>query len=73
MLFSLLVAPAAAAQRLSQRYWTSLWLTVLFGAAASLGGLAISYVLNAPTGASIVVVSSAIFGLAALIGRKRRQ
>jgi len=73
MLFSLLVAPPAAACRLSRRYRTSLLLSVLFGALASVGGLGVSYVLDTPTGASIVVVSSAIFALSALAARLRRS
>ncbi len=69
MLFSLLVAPPAAACRVSRGYRTSLVLSVFFGAVASLGGLGISWVLDTPTGASIVVVSSAIFALSALGAR----
>ncbi len=70
MLFSLLVAPPAAACRLTRRYRSSVLLSALLGAAAALGGLAISYVLNTPTGASIVIVSSAIFAVAALLTKK---
>jgi len=73
MLFSLLVAPPAAACRLSRRYWTSLGLSMGLGAAAALGGLAVSYALNAPAGASIVVVASAIFALSAVLTEKGRQ
>lgn len=72
MLFSLLVAPPAAACRLSERYWRSLGLSVLLGAAAALGGLTVSYACNAPTGASIVLVAAAIFAASALAARRRR-
>ena len=72
MLFSLLVAPPAAACRLSRSYRGSLVLSVVFGAGASLGGLSISWWLNTPTGASIVVVSSTIFAVSALAARMRR-
>ena len=71
MLFSLMVAPPAAACRISQKFWVSLWLSALLGAAAALGGLAISYAFDTPTGASIVVVASSIFAVSAILTRKK--
>jgi len=71
MLFSLLVNPAAAATRLTHSYNGALVFSVIFGVLASLGGLMISYLLNAPAGASIVLVSCAMFFAAALVQKAR--
>jgi len=74
MLFSLLVAPAAAAAKLTRRYWTALGLSVAFGAVSALGGFAVSYALDTPTGATIVVVASLLFlGCSALGARLERR
>jgi len=73
MLFSLLVAPAAAASSLTDRYWTTLCLSVAFGAVAALGGFAVSYALDTPTGATIVVVASAIFLLCSTLAKRSRR
>jgi len=72
MLFSLLVAPPAAAQRLSRSYNTTLWLSVVLGMLAAAGGFGVSYLLDVPTGATIVVVASAIFAVCHLLGRRAR-
>ena len=66
MLYSLLVTPAATASKLSERYRTTLALTVATGIVASLLGLLFSYLLDLPAGASIVVVVSCLFGLASV-------
>ena len=73
MLYGLLVSPAAAAKQLGRSYGSCLGLTVLIGVLGSLGGLALSYVLDVPTGASIVVVLSALFALSVPAGRIRRR
>ena len=73
MLFSLLVAPPAAASKLTDGYWTTLGLSVTFGAVAALAGFAVSYLLDTPTGATIVVVASAIFLLCSTVGKRTRR
>ena len=72
MLFSLLVSPPAAAAKLTHSYARSLVLSAVLGSVAALGGLILSYHWNAPTGASIVVTSTAIFIVASLIQRIRQ-
>jgi len=71
MLFSLIVNPAAAATRITERYNLALPLSVVLGVVAALGGLGISYLFNAPAGASIVIVSSTLFLLAVFIRKFR--
>jgi len=64
MLYSLLVTPAATASKLTERFAAAFVLTAVVGIVASLLGLYFSYLLNAPAGASIVVVVSVLFALA---------
>ena len=71
MLFSLLVNPAAAALQLGLRFGLALPVSVLFGVLSAVTGLAVSFFLGWPAGASIVVVSSLIF-LSAVVFRIAR-
>jgi manganese/iron transport system permease protein len=44
-----------------------------FGVLSCWAGLAVSYLLNFPSGATIVITSSLIFGLAAIFSPKRKM
>ena len=68
MIYSLLANPAVAASRLVRGYGRTLLWSALFGALSGLGGLLISAFTDLPTGAMIVILSSLLVGLAALIG-----
>ncbi|MEW5920885.1 MAG: metal ABC transporter permease [Bacillota bacterium] len=63
---ALLVIPAAAGYRLSGNYRLMLLFSLLTGLVAGLAGLFISYYLNIPSGAAIVLCASAIFFLSFL-------
>jgi manganese/iron transport system permease protein len=65
MLFSLLVNPAAAALQLGCRFSRALLLSVGIGIFSAAAGLAVSFFLGWPAGASIVIVSSLVFVAAA--------
>lgn len=67
MLFSLLVSPPAAAFRITQRYWCCLACSAGLGACSALSGLYVSYVLNVPTGAAIVVAATGIFVIVVIL------
>ena len=73
MLYGLLVHPAASARMLGRSYVSCLVISVVIGVVGSMGGLALSYALAVPTGASIVVVLSVLFGASAIVGRIRRR
>lgn len=73
MLFSLLVAPPAAACRLAGAHKGAVWLSAVLGALASVTGLGVSYVLDTPTGASIVLVSGALFAVSAVFSHRRSR
>ncbi len=66
MIYSLLNNPAASALQVCRSYRSVLFASVLFGVLSAVGGFAVSYRLNLPTGACIVLFSSALFGLAVL-------
>jgi manganese/iron transport system permease protein len=72
MLYSLLVNPAAAARQWTSRFVPALVASVGLGAAAACGGLGLSLGLGWPVGASIVLVSSAVFAVSALPALWRR-
>jgi zinc/manganese transport system permease protein len=75
LLFGLLAAPAAAAQRLTDRPWTGLALSAALAVAAMWGGLALAYAApKLPASFAIMTLATAEFALAALasIGLRRR-
>lgn len=72
LIFSLLVNPPGAAYQLTYRLKTMFALSALFGILACFAGLYISYQFDVPTGAVIVLCSSAIYLLAFWASPKRR-
>jgi manganese/iron transport system permease protein len=73
LIFSLVVSPAAAAYQLTYRMGMLYLLSVLFAVSSCLLGVVGSYFLNAPSGASIIIASSAIFGICLWLSPKRRR
>lgn len=73
LIFSLILNPAAAAYQLTYDMKKTFLLAAVFGVTSGWIGLAISYVFNIPSGATIVITSSVIFLLAALFSPKRRM
>ena len=67
LVFSLLVMPAASAFRLARGYFNFFALTVLFGFLSSFIGILVSFALDAPSGATITLVSFLIFLLSSLL------
>lgn len=66
LVISLLAAPAAIAEMISRRFEQRMGFAILFGLLTTIGGLTISYYWNVASGASIVMLSSAIYLLFAL-------
>jgi manganese/iron transport system permease protein len=64
MLYSLISNPAVAALRVARSYRSALVLGSAFGSLSALGGFLIAYWFDLPAGACIVLVSSALVGLA---------
>jgi ABC-type Mn2+/Zn2+ transport system permease subunit len=70
---ALIVTPAAAAYQLTESFRKLVGLAVAIGVGASVGGLLLSYWLNTASGATIVLLSTAVFFLSALVSPRRRH
>ena len=68
LVVAMLVTPPATAQLLTLRFGRLIGLAVVIGAVAPIVGLYVSYWLDAASGATIVLVETAFFGLALLLG-----
>jgi len=65
MIFSLISNPAAAAYQLCRGHRAIVAVSEAFGVQSTAGGFFLSYFLNLPTGACIVLVSTLLFALSA--------
>lgn len=65
MIFSLISNPAAAAYQICRGHRAIVAASIGFGVLSTVGGFFISYFLNLPTGACIVLVSTLLFALSA--------
>ena len=72
LIAAMLIIPAAAARALARNPEPMAVLAVVFGAGASLAGLALSLWQDTPAGPSIVVAACGIFAVSALVGRTMR-
>jgi ABC-type Mn2+/Zn2+ transport system permease subunit len=71
---ALIVTPAAAAHQLTEDFRKMMAVSVAIGVSAAVGGLLLSYWLNTGSGATIVLLTTAIFlGALLLSPRRRRQ
>ena len=61
LIFSLVIAPPAAAYQLTYSLKTMHFLSAFFGVFACFSGLMLSYAFNLPSGASIITVSGLVF------------
>jgi manganese/iron transport system permease protein len=72
LIFSLILNPAAAAYQLTYNMRRMFLLAAGFGVLSGWGGLLISYLFDLPSGATIVIVSSVVFMVAAIFSPKRK-
>jgi manganese/iron transport system permease protein len=72
LIYSLILNPAAAAYQLTYSLKRMLIIAVAFGVISCWVGLAVSYLLDIPSGAAIVITSAIIFGLATVFSPKRK-
>jgi len=72
MIYSLMANPAAAAFQLVRGHGRALALAVALGTVSGVGGFLIALVAELPTGATIVILSSALVAVAAVAARVRR-
>lgn len=71
LIAALLIIPAAAARALTRTPEAMAILAALLGACAALGGLWVAFVLDTPTGPSIVCVAAVLFVLTTVISAVR--
>jgi zinc transport system permease protein len=72
MTIAMLTLPAAIAGQFSRTLWQNMMLAVLVGAACSVGGLALSYGPDLPTGPTIIVLAGAAY-LLVVVGKALRR
>jgi manganese/iron transport system permease protein len=72
LIFSLILNPAAAAYQLTYNLKKMFLLAAVFGVLSGWLGLTLSYVLNVPSGATIVITSSLVFLTAVAFSPKRK-
>jgi len=72
MIYSLMANPAAAAFQLVRGYGRALALAAALGTACGVGGFLVALAADLPTGATIVILSSAVVLVAAIVGRAGR-
>jgi manganese/iron transport system permease protein len=72
LIFNLILNPAAAAYQLTYSLRIMFILSASFGILSTWLGLLISYLFNTPSGATIVLVSTVIFIIAAAFSPKRK-
>ncbi|MEO0078896.1 MAG: metal ABC transporter permease [candidate division WOR-3 bacterium] len=73
LLQALLVIPAATAYQLTNRYNMMFVLSGLCGVVSCAVGLVVSYYLEVPSGAAIVIVATLFFAVATLFSPKRKK
>lgn len=73
LVLAMLVTPASAAYLWSRRLPPMMLLSAGFGSISALAGLLLSYYLDLASGPAIVLVETALFGLAFLLGPRRRR
>ena len=71
LIAALLVIPAAAARPLTRTPEAMALVAALLGGASALGGLWAAFILDTPTGPSIVCVAALLFGVTTLLGAFR--
>ncbi len=61
LLIALLTLPAAAANKFTKDMKSMMSLAIIIGLASNIGGLMLSYALDFPTGAFIIIIAAAIY------------
>ena len=72
LIAAFLVIPAASARLLSKSFSRMTVISVTVGMLSAIGGLWISYYLDVPSGATIILLQAVIFFLAIMFSFRRR-
>ncbi|MBQ1193947.1 MAG: metal ABC transporter permease [Lachnospiraceae bacterium] len=73
LISSLIVFPAITAMRMFKRFKTVLCVSVIIAMISYFVGMTVSYMIEIPTGASIVVCNLVLFVIASIIGKFMRR
>lgn len=73
LVFAMIIIPAASAYQLGRSMLGMMAYAVGFGVASSVGGVLLSYRFDLPSGATIVLLATALFFAAAALSPKRRR
>ena len=73
LVYALILIPAATAYQLSQSMKGMMIISILFGVFSSVSGMFLSLAFDIPSGATIVLVATALFFLAVFFSPKRRN
>jgi zinc transport system permease protein len=68
---SLLTVPQMTANLFTYNFKKMIWLSIAIGLVGCVGGLIASYVLNVPSGASIIFFSIVLYAVCKLIKRDK--
>ncbi|MDK2973774.1 MAG: zinc transport system permease protein [Methanofollis sp.] len=71
LVIALLTIPAAIAREFTSRLGRMMVLAVALGMAFTMSGIVLSYLLNVPSGATIILVSAAVYGAVMVVRRNR--
>jgi manganese/iron transport system permease protein len=72
LVYTLIINPAAAAYQLTYNLKRMFLIAASFGIISCMVGLTASYFMNLPSGATIVITSSSIFGISMAFSPKRK-
>jgi manganese/iron transport system permease protein len=68
----MLLIPAAASKLVTNTFNSSIRISIVFGVFSSVTGLYLSYFFNLPSGPSMSLVATSIFGLSFMINKIKR-
>ncbi len=72
LVLSMLLIPAAASKLVTNTFNSSIRISIVFGVFSSVIGLYLSYFFNLPSGPSMSLVATSIFGLSFMINKLKR-
>ncbi|HEY5594751.1 MAG TPA: metal ABC transporter permease [Nitrospiria bacterium] len=73
LVYAMLLIPAATAYQLTRSMKGMMIVSILFGVLSSVAGMFLSFVMDIPSGAAIVLLATALFFLSVLFSPKRRK
>jgi len=73
LVFAMIIIPAASAYQLSRSMLGMMGYAIAFGIGSAVGGVLLSYEFDLPSSATIVLLATALFFVAAALSPKRRR